>query len=657
MNKVYDVIYEKAKGYCRDNCDLLHLKNALDMAKGLVTKEGGDETIILPGIILHDVGWHTFSFEEEKRIRIPLITANLRTRGYSLQNGVLIHRHEVEGGAIAEKILTELDYPEDKRIKIIEIILGHDTRTQAISKEDMLVKDADKLSRYTKEGFSSLCEKFNLNEDDFFNYIRFKIEKWFFTSSAKDMARECLLKRQLKISELAWEGGMRSRFFELLIRLESEVGNIAKEQGQKILIEVLRQTVYNLKKAIENYLSLVPNPTLKCLQEDEGFRSLVSPGVGRTGYIGIIDRNTGSIIFHPDQEVINLPLAELKERKRPSQYLYGFWDGFNRTLRGEEFYSTYQGMNEYNEITDKLWYVVPVDIRGFKWALVGAGVCDDFFEPVDILSRDVLQPISQVANQFHHLLDLVDQQRQGLERLNERLKQEIIEHQKTARRLIAAERLSAISQIAAEAAHEIKNPLSVVKTGVYYLSSICKEEKIKKTLSQMDKAIERAASYLNNLLSFSRPPILKTTQVDINEVITETLGELPEEAKAGVEIEKDLAPGLPSISADSGQLKVVFLNFIKNAIESMKEEKRLGISTKEAEEEGARFVQIKFKDSGVGIPAEDIERIFDPFYTTKSKGTGLGLAICKRIIDSHQGRIEVKSKQGEGTTFTIKLSI
>jgi len=221
--------------------------------------------------------------------------------------------------------------------------------------------------------------------------------------------------------------------------------------------------------------------------------------------------------------------------------------------------------------------------------------------------------------------------------------------------LIQSEKLAAAVQIASEAAHEVKNPLAVIKAGLYYLGRILPENKeAQKTISQMDKATQRAVAYIDDLLNFSRPPVLNLKPVDLHKVIEDSFNELPQEILAGIEIEKNFAPAVPLLTADPDRLKQVFVNLIKNGAEAMGEVKSKKLKV-ESEKEG-EFVKIRISDTGKGMIEEDLKRIFDQFFTTKGKGTGLGLAICHRIIEAHKGGIEVKSEVGKGTTFVIKLS-
>lgn len=221
--------------------------------------------------------------------------------------------------------------------------------------------------------------------------------------------------------------------------------------------------------------------------------------------------------------------------------------------------------------------------------------------------------------------------------------------------LIQSERLSAAVQVASCAAHEVKNPLTIIKACVYYLKRILPEndEEAQKTLTQIDNATQKAITYINDLLNFSRPPVLHLKKVNINYVIEDSINELQQEILAGIEIEKNISSALPLLNADPDRLKQVIINLVKNACESMKEvrNKKLKVETKK----DGDFIKISISDTGKGIPEENLPCIFEPFFTTKDKGTGLGLAICQHIIQAHKGTIEVKSKVGKGTIFEVKL--
>ncbi|MDI6785992.1 MAG: CBS domain-containing protein [bacterium] len=248
-----------------------------------------------------------------------------------------------------------------------------------------------------------------------------------------------------------------------------------------------------------------------------------------------------------------------------------------------------------------------------------------------------------------------------IEFLNNILRQkdkQLLEAKKDAEaKLIQSEKLAAAAQIASEVAHEIRNPLCVIKAGLYYLKQILPkdQEAARKSILQMNAATDKATSYINNLLSFSRPPMLQLKLVEINEVLEESLKELPAQILSCIEVTKDFEPALPQIKADPQLLKQVFVNLIKNACEAMEEELRVKELRIKSEEIDKRVVQIAISDTGCGIKEENLTHIFNLFFATKSKGIGLGLAICQRIVEAHKGEIEVKSKVGQGTTFIIRI--
>ncbi|MBU1152641.1 PAS domain S-box protein [bacterium] len=235
---------------------------------------------------------------------------------------------------------------------------------------------------------------------------------------------------------------------------------------------------------------------------------------------------------------------------------------------------------------------------------------------------------------------------------------DITEQKQMEEKIIKAEKLAAAVQIASEAAHEIKNPLAVIKAGLYYLEKILPEnETAQKTLFRMNEATQRAVTYINDLLNFSKPPVMALKPVDLHKVIEDSINELHQEMLAGIAIEKDFALDVPLLTADPDQLKQVFVNLIKNGVEAMREKGKLKIKSEKLKIKEEEIVQVSISDTGRGITKEDLKHIFDPFFTTKGKGTGLGLAICQRIIEAHKGGIEVKSEVGKGTMFVVRLPV
>ncbi len=644
---MFETIFDKAKVYYQSELDLNHMKIALKMAEELTLKEGGNKKIIIPAIIMHDMGWQIFSEEEKFRIRGV---------GGRLENVQLRHKHEVEGAVLAEKILSEINYPEQEKALIVQIIIGHDTRTWPLSHEDMIVKDADKLSRYYPEHIDQWSIKFKKNPKDWLDYLNSQIEKWLFTDTAKFMARRYILQKKLGILNSAFEKGLSSTFYNFLIRLECEIAKLVEEHLRKIIILAAKEKAYDVKKMIELYLADLSSVDVYELQKDEEFCSIATQMVGEKGYIGIIDIESHRIVFHQDKRLLNLSEEEL-EVYRPSEYLHGFWEWHERAIQGEEFYSYYQGMNINKEVVDKFQYVVPLNMKNIRWAIVVTADYDDFFKPIDILNQKIVQSTNEVLSQIGIFSHLLEERTKKLEAEVIERKQAEEELKVAQNKLIQSERLAATAQIASEVAHEIRNPLAVIKAGLFYLNeTIPKKDDSEDAIFKMYAAVDRASSYLSELLNFSKALVINLLHVNINEIIEQVIKEIPYKTLfSEVAIIKGFASDLPLLNADPERLKQVFVNIIKNAAESMVEveNKRLEIKTQQEENK----IKITIADTGKGISEENLKHIFDPFFTTKGKGTGLGLAVCHRFIDAHKGEIRVESKVGEGTTFIIKLPI
>lgn len=177
-------LWRLAEPYLNTRANDIHTRISVDFAYELLKREGGDERIVIPAMILHDVGWK----------RVPE-DRQVGAFGPYAKSREVNRIHETEGASIAASILKELGYEEDEIREIAAIIEGHDSREAAISLNDMLVKDADKLFRYSREGFQIDVVRFNRTVEQELRRLRFSIEKWFFTYSAREIARQELEER------------------------------------------------------------------------------------------------------------------------------------------------------------------------------------------------------------------------------------------------------------------------------------------------------------------------------------------------------------------------------------------------------------------------------------------------------------------------------
>ncbi|NMC94211.1 MAG: HD domain-containing protein [Syntrophorhabdus sp.] len=182
MRTMYETIYEMAKPYLNTRYNDVHVELSYEFTKRLLKHyPEADEDIVLPAILLHDVGWKMVPEDEQAGAFGPEVKKNDVQRF-----------HEIEGAKMAGQILNELNYPGSKIHEIMDIIDGHDTRLEALSLNDKIVKDADKLWRFTTTGVNIDSFRFGIERISYINYLEDRIKEWFFTLAAQDMARETL---------------------------------------------------------------------------------------------------------------------------------------------------------------------------------------------------------------------------------------------------------------------------------------------------------------------------------------------------------------------------------------------------------------------------------------------------------------------------------
>jgi PAS domain S-box-containing protein len=225
------------------------------------------------------------------------------------------------------------------------------------------------------------------------------------------------------------------------------------------------------------------------------------------------------------------------------------------------------------------------------------------------------------------------------------------------RQMVQSEKMAAVGQLAAGIAHEINNPLLVIlgRLDMLSLDGEIKDPSLKQTADIIKTQAQRMRVIVDRLLSYSRKKAPRMDMVDVNDIlktIAPLIAYYPEFKK--VIWEEELGGELPKVKGDFNQLQELFLNLALNACQAMPQGGTITISSKYAR---SGFVEIIIRDTGVGIPKDNINKLFTPFFTTKDSGTGLGLAICHSIINSHGGKIEVESEINKGAIFKIKLPI
>jgi PAS domain S-box-containing protein len=222
-------------------------------------------------------------------------------------------------------------------------------------------------------------------------------------------------------------------------------------------------------------------------------------------------------------------------------------------------------------------------------------------------------------------------------------------------RLLALEKLSAVGEMSARVAHEIRTPLVTIGG---FAGALLRETPAdapsRRYLEIIREEVRRLEAIVSELLEYVRPPRIDVEPCDANEIVQSSLRPFEEEAaSAGIDVRLRLDASLPPVPANRYQMLQVLSNLIQNAVQAMPRGGVLGLAT----EAGSNHVRITVADSGVGIPERHRRQIFKPFFTTKASGSGLGLAIAAQIVAQHSGTMSFESTEGRGTTFEIRLPL
>ncbi len=235
--------------------------------------------------------------------------------------------------------------------------------------------------------------------------------------------------------------------------------------------------------------------------------------------------------------------------------------------------------------------------------------------------------------------------------------EELVEER--TKRLRDAERMATIGETAATVGHDLRNPLQVIIGSIYLargkLNSITEHVQEKYGIEEQLLSIEEQTDYMNKIVSdlqdFARPVEPQLVETDLNQLIAETLSTInvPKKIKTSIEIEE----GFPRLVVDPAMMRRVFSNLITNALQSMPEGGKLTITGYKYQDTAL----INVRDTGEGIPEENLSKIFQPLFTTKPRGQGFGLPVCRRLVEAHGGNLTVESKVGKGSTFTVKIPL
>jgi PAS domain S-box-containing protein len=324
---------------------------------------------------------------------------------------------------------------------------------------------------------------------------------------------------------------------------------------------------------------------------------------------------------------------------------------------------------EEDEIIGKNWFdlCVPEDVREerkqtFKKVMAGEQ------EEVEDYENIILTKSGEERIIAWHNTTLVDENGHIFGTLSSG--EDITKRKQTEEELIQSEKMVSLGQLAASVVHEVNNPLAGIMVYVKLLQKKYKEDNIQaesteKQLKKMEKELDRTTRIIRNLLTFARQSEPSMNPIDINKAIDAALLLVGNQINLeNISLEKNFDPELPRALADFDKIQQVLINIMLNAIQAMPEGGKLAISTSLAKnimvgDTIKDTVRIDIQDTGIGIPKENLNKLFTPFFTTKEKGkgVGLGLSVVHGIIGKHKGKIDVESEINVGTTFSIYLEV
>ena len=244
--------------------------------------------------------------------------------------------------------------------------------------------------------------------------------------------------------------------------------------------------------------------------------------------------------------------------------------------------------------------------------------------------------------------------RKHSERLEEMVEERIWELRDAQEELVRAERLATLGQFSGSISHELRNPLGVIDSSVYYLKAQLKDadEKVHQHLDRIKLSVASSTAIIQSLLDLTRMKESQLARLDLVRAISDGI------ATSGVpdtvEVIEDFAGQEIAVNGDGEQLRMALKNIVKNAEEAMGDRGTLTVTVRSNADGRA---EVSFADTGVGIPAENLEKVFQPLFSTKAEGIGFGLSIAKMIVDRHGGTIEARSEPGEGATIVIRLPL
>jgi signal transduction histidine kinase len=267
------------------------------------------------------------------------------------------------------------------------------------------------------------------------------------------------------------------------------------------------------------------------------------------------------------------------------------------------------------------------------------------------MARQLRQTLESLTSEIAERVRAEEKLSDYSERLKEMVEDRTQELQSAQQRLIRQEKLAVLGQLAGGVGHELRNPLGVISNAVYFLQMVLSDadETTQEYLRIINSEVHNAEKIVSDLLDFSRTRPAEREEAAVSELVAKVLERQP--PPENVDVTTGIASDLPAVSVDPRQIGQVLTNLVTNAFQAMPDGGELSISARA--EEG--YVHLSVTDTGYGISPEDMNKIFEPLFTTRARGIGLGLAVSKNLAEVNGGSIQVESREGQGSTFTVAL--
>ena len=324
------------------------------------------------------------------------------------------------------------------------------------------------------------------------------------------------------------------------------------------------------------------------------------------------------------------------------------WNTENKITRFNHAFERLTGLTANEALGKKLDILFPKDSREASLGLIRKAVTGERWEVVEI---PILKTDGTVRTVLWNSATLFAPDNKTVVATIAQ-GQDITELKNAQEKLLSYERLATIGKVSGSIAHELRNPLAVIDSSIFYLEKILPsaDERVKNHLNRMASAIHRCTSVIEALLKLTHPEELRVGRVDVKTLVNAVLTEY---CPTTVQTIRDFPTEEVSVRGDEEQLSIACRNIVTNAVQAMNGSGTLTVIINTS----GNVAEISFKDTGPGIPPDNINKIFEPLFTTKAKGIGLGLPIAKAVVETHQGTIMVVSEPGKGATFTMRLPL